>query len=167
MHYDNDGDDMGIRPDNSTKFLLAVIALYIVVAFFVPGKILASLKSSVNIFSRVLPALLVVAVLMYLFSEVKGVRKFLTRKGPLSWFFYSFAGILSAGPIYMWYPLLAELKEEGVKTSKLVVFMYNRAIKLPLLPVMISYFGLRYVLLLMLLMFVFSFINGKMYEVVS
>lgn len=58
------------------------------------------------------------------------------------------AGILAMGPIYAWYPLLKELREKGLRNSLIAIFLGNRAVKPVLLPVMISYFGLTYTLIL-------------------
>ena len=58
------------------------------------------------------------------------------------------SGIISMGPIYAWYPLLKELRGKGATNSLIAVFLGNRAVKPFLLPVMISYFGWVYVLLL-------------------
>jgi len=60
------------------------------------------------------------------------------------------AGIISMGPIYAWYPLLRELRQKGTTNSLIAVFLGNRAVKPFLLPIMISYFGWLYVILLTL-----------------
>ena len=58
------------------------------------------------------------------------------------------AGIISAGPIYAWYPILKDLREKGASNSSVAIFLGNRAVKPFLLPIMISYFGWIYVLVL-------------------
>ena len=58
--------------------------------------------------------------------------------------------VISMGPIYAWYPLLKELRGKGTKNSLVAVFLGNRAVKPFLLPIMISYFGGMYVVLLTL-----------------
>ena len=70
------------------------------------------------------------------------------------------AGIISVGPIYAWYPLLKELKQKGAGNSHLAVFLYNRAIKLPLLPIMVAYFGWAYVVILSVLTVLGSIATG-------
>jgi uncharacterized membrane protein YraQ (UPF0718 family) len=55
------------------------------------------------------------------------------------------AGIISMGPIYAWYPLLKNLREEGAGTGPIAIFLYSRSVKPFLLPVMITYFGWVYV----------------------
>jgi len=61
------------------------------------------------------------------------------------------AGIISMGPIYVWYPLLKNLREEGAETGPIAIFLYTRAVKPFLLPVMIGYFGWVYVVILTVL----------------
>ena len=55
------------------------------------------------------------------------------------------------GPIYAWYPLLRELRKKGAKNSLIAIFLGNRAVKPLLLPVLISYFGWTYTLILTVL----------------
>ena len=60
-------------------------------------------------------------------------------------------GIISARPIYAWYPMLKDLRDKGAEHSLIAVFLVNRAIKPFLLPMMISFFGWAYVVVLTLL----------------
>jgi uncharacterized membrane protein YraQ (UPF0718 family) len=69
-------------------------------------------------------------------------------------------GIASSGPIYMWYPLLSDLKEKGMRDSLIAAFLYNRAIKIPLLPMMVHYFGWDFTFALSIYMVLFSVVNG-------
>ena len=71
-----------------------------------------------------------------------------------------FGGIISTGPIYLWYPLLSDLKEKGMKDSFIAAFLYNRAVKIPLMPMMIFYFGIRFTVILTIYIVIFSMING-------
>lgn len=52
------------------------------------------------------------------------------------------------GPIYAWYPLLKELRNKGAENSLIAIFLGNRAVKPLLMPVLISYFGWAYALIL-------------------
>jgi len=76
-------------------------------------------------------------------------------------------GILSHGPIYVWYPLLKDLKEHGMRTGLVTVFLYNRAIKIPLLPIMIFYFGISFVIILSIYMIIASIFQGKIIEILE
>jgi uncharacterized membrane protein YraQ (UPF0718 family) len=56
--------------------------------------------------------------------------------------------------------MLAELRKHGMKDSLIAAFLYNRAVKIPLIPVMIYYFGWLFTALIMIYMIAFSIING-------
>ena len=60
----------------------------------------------------------------------------------------------------MWYPLLADLKSKGLNSGLIACFLYNRAIKIPFLPLMIFYFSLKYVLILTVVMVFMSVIQA-------
>lgn len=150
-------------------FLAGVAALYVVLAPFLWWDIVEALRTSLHIIVRVLPALLVVFLLMWLvnaFVTPKRLTKHLGRSaGVKGWLIAIVGGIISAGPLYLWYPLLNDLQRHGVRNAYLATFLYNRAVKLPLLPVLIVYFGLSYTLLLFLLMVLLSIPVGWITEV--
>jgi len=64
------------------------------------------------------------------------------------------------GPVYAWYPLLKELREKGAAHSLTAIFINSRAIKPFLLPVMISYFGLGYAIVLTLITMTGTIVAG-------
>jgi hypothetical protein len=66
--------------------------------------------------------------------------------------------------VYPWYAMLGDLKAKGMRTALMSVFLYNRAIKLPLLPLLIHYFGLAYVLVLFAYLILFSLPAGLLLE---
>jgi len=94
------------------------------------------------------------------------IKLFKEKNSLLSILLSILGGIISTGPIYMWYPLLSELKDRGLKERYIVIFLYNRAIKIPLLALAIELLGLKLVLLLVTFMIVFSIINGYIVEYV-
>ena len=82
---------------------------------------------------------------------------------PASWLYVAFglaAGMLSTGPAYAWYGLLADLRTRGMRSALLAVLLYARAIKLPLLPLLAHYFGFAYMLVLSLFIALFALLNG-------
>jgi uncharacterized membrane protein YraQ (UPF0718 family) len=136
-------------------FPVSVLGLYLVLWSVAPEKTIVALRSSVGVFFRVLLPLCMVFLLMIglnIFLKPPHFAKFLgkgaTIKGKL---LSAVAGIISAGPIYAWYPMLKDLREKGAEHSLIAVFLVNRAVKPFLLPVMISFFGWTYVLALTLL----------------
>ena len=88
------------------------------------------------------------------------VIKHLKEKGIKKWFFVIVGGILSSGPVYMWYPLLADLKSKGLEQGLIACFLYNRAIKIPVLPIAIIYFSWQYIFVLSLVMIFMSVVQG-------
>ena len=54
-----------------------------------------------------------------------------------------------------------------MRSGLIAAFLYNRAIKIPLLPVMVYYFGIRFVGTLLVWMILASVVEGKMIEMVE
>jgi uncharacterized membrane protein YraQ (UPF0718 family) len=99
------------------------------------------------------------------FVKHKTLVKYMGKKsGIKGWFISIVAGIISTGPIYMWYPLLSELEEQGVRKGLIAAFLYNRAIKIPLLPMIIVYFGLLFTVVLTIVMMIISVVQGLIIE---
>jgi len=149
-------------------FLLIVIAIYIIVLFIAPEKVLKSLGVFVGIIIKVIPIIILVFILMAItnyFIKPSFLVKFMGKKsGVLGWIIAIITGIISTGPIYMWYPLLADLKKKGVRQGLIATFLYNRAIKIPLLPMIILYFGLPYTIVLTIVMMIISVVQGLIIE---
>jgi len=149
-------------------FLLLVLILYLVLAIFNFSLCLKSLLAALNLFKQIILVLLVVFFLIFIFdlflSPQKIVKYLGNNAGKKGWLLAIVFGILSSGPIYMWYPLLKDLKEKGMRAAFMVTFLYNRAIKIPLLSVMVYYFGWVLVFLLNFYMIIFSVINGWLVE---
>jgi uncharacterized membrane protein YraQ (UPF0718 family) len=154
-----------------SSFLGIVIALYLVLSFFNPEKIYRSLHASLDIIIQILPILVLVIFLIGItnyFLKTKTVSKYLGgESGVKGWFLAIIIGILSHGPIYIWYPLLKDLRDHGMRSGLIAVFLYNRAIKIPLLPVMIFYFGISFVIILSIYMIIASVIEGKIIEIIE
>jgi hypothetical protein len=54
-----------------------------------------------------------------------------------------------------------------MRSGLVAAFLYNRAIKIPLLPVMGYYFGIRFVGILLIWMILAAVVEGKMIELVE
>jgi len=145
-------------------FALALGLLYGILSWIEPEKTFLALSTSAKIFGYILLPLSMVFVLMILvnlFFRSSQVTRLLGEKAGFRGVMLSAAaGIISMGPIYAWYPLLKEVKEKGAGNITIAVFLGNRAVKPFLLPVMISYFGWIYVLLLTFFMFIASVVIG-------
>jgi uncharacterized membrane protein YraQ (UPF0718 family) len=145
-------------------FPVITLAFYGITAAMMPGKILLAFKSSMHIlFNMFIPLIMIFALMFFinLFLKPAQVSNFLGKGSGLKGILLSAAaGIISAGPIYAWYPLLKDLREKGAGDSSITIFLYNRAVKPYLLPVMVSYFGWLYVTILTLLMVLASVVMG-------
>ena len=146
--------------------MLFVLFLYGVLFLIVPEKTLAALGETTKTAATVLGPLLVVFVLMVLmnlFIHPGRIVRFVGEKsGFRGLMFAALAGILSMGPIYAWYPFLRDIRAKGAGTGPIAVFLGNRAVKPVLLPVLISYFGWRYTLLLTALTFLGALGLGRL-----
>jgi uncharacterized membrane protein YraQ (UPF0718 family) len=133
-------------------FPALVLVAYGILFVVMPDKASVGLKSSGNItLSMLLPLSLVFILMMLLnlFLKPAQIVKFFGREAGVKGVILSAAaGIISAGPIYAWYPLLKDLREKGAANTFLAIFLGNRSVKPFLLPIMISYFGWIYVLIL-------------------
>ena len=133
----------------------SVFAIYGILFAFKPDKASMALRSSGSIFLNLIVPLCFVLILMLalnLFLKPAHVARFFGRGAGIKGIILSVAaGIVSMGPIYAWYPMLKELREKGAGSSMIAIFLGNRAVKPFFLPIMISYFGLTYVLILTVL----------------
>lgn len=145
-------------------FLLLVLAAYGVIAGVDAGIAGQALSFFGKVMRQVLPVLAMV-FLMLLTADLLFKRKWIKRNlgreaGIKAWLIAAIGGVLATGPIYAWYTLLRELREKGMSASLAAVFLYSRAVKLPLLPLMIHYFGTAYTLVLCLYLLGFSIVSG-------
>ena len=145
-------------------FPLIILVIYGVLFVLVPEQALAALRDSGKVCLGILPPLAFVFVVMLalnLFVKPAQIVHLLgsgaSTKGIL---LSAAAGIISMGPIYVWYPLMKDLREKGAGNMAIAVFLYNRAVKLFLLPMMIAYFGWVYVVILTVLTVLASIVNG-------
>ena len=149
----------------SWYFLGIIVIIYVLFSIFNQGIYLNSLNFFSQIIYKIIPIFILVFVLMSLsnyFVTPQFVIKHLKEKGIKKWFFVIIGGILSSGPVYMWYPLLADLKHKGLSYGLMACFLYNRAIKIPLIPLAIIYFSWKYILILTFVMILISVIQGML-----
>lgn len=162
------------KPDGNTfvirgKYLfIFVLIVYVILFFYSTPLALASLQKSATVLAEILPifafVILFTAIINYLLRPQKIVKYLGKESGIRGWFWSLLGGVISHGPVYAWFPMLEDLRKHGMRDALLVVFIYARAIKLPLLPIMIDYFGWRFTLLLSVYILVGSIIQGKLLE---
>jgi uncharacterized membrane protein YraQ (UPF0718 family) len=70
------------------------------------------------------------------------------------------AGVISHGPMYAWYPMIQDLREQGARDGLIIAFFYARAVKVALLPMMVVYFGLTFTVSLTILTLLAAWAQG-------
>ena len=145
-------------------FPVCVLVSYGILCTINPNKALMALKISGNILLYIaLPLAFVFMVMLVLnlfVNPAQIARLFGKGVGIKAIVLSVVAGIISMGPIYAWYPLLKNIREEGAGNGPIAIFLYSRAVKPFLLPIMIAYFGWVYVVILTLLTIVASIAIG-------
>ena len=163
---------MKLKPSEKSPvgwyFLALVIMFYTLVFLVNSAAIIPSLIFCLSIVQQIIPIFALIFVLLAAinyFIKPKTIVKYLGKEAGIKGWLISIAGgILSHGPIYMWYPLLSELQKHKVRSSYIAAFLYNRAIKIPLLPLFVYYFGLVYVVVLTAVMIIASVLQGIIVE---
>jgi len=153
------------------QFLAVVILIYIVLYFVNQDKTLESLQHFVKNTLSVLPIFLFVifltAVINYYFPKERIGKMFQGKSKFRTYTISLLAGIISHGPVFVWYPLLKNLREKGVQDGALVTFLYGRNIKLTLLPIMIGFFGQLFTIIFMVYIAIAAIIQGLLYTAID
>jgi len=153
----------------ASLFPICVLTLYGALYFIAPEKTWLAFQADVKILISLCVPLAFVFALLFLvnvFIHPSQVARLLgEHSGVKGMMLALVAGIISAGPIFAWYPLLKKLKSEGAGEGPIAIFLYNRAVKPFLLPVMIGFYGWPYVLVLTFLMILGSIVVGFCVEV--
>ena len=148
----------------SWKFLSAVGLIYGLVLVFNQELALEAWGDFVATLGRVLPMVGIVFGLMFfvnLFLKQATIKKHLGRdSGIKGWIYTVIGSIFVVGPPYVLMPMLSELRNQGMKTSLTAVFLSNRSVQPVYLPVMASYFGWKYTLLVSFFIISFSILSG-------
>lgn len=121
-------------------------------------EIVPALRQSLRQFWGLVP----VMVCLNLFIHPGSIVKFVGEKSGLRGaLLAAAAGVVSMGPIYAWYPFLKEVRSKGAGYEPIAVFLNSRTVKPVLLPVMISYFGWVFTLMLTLFTILGAFTMGR------
>ena len=151
-----------------TKFLFFVIIVYIIIFLFDNQNISLSLIKSYEVLLKLLPiffVIIIITTLINYFLSPKSIMKHFGKdSGIKAWFFAIIGGIISHGPMYAWYPMLSEMRKNGLKDGLLATFMYTRSIKIPFIPIMIDYFGILFSILLFIYIILGGVLQGIIIE---
>ena len=151
------------------KYLFLVVSIFYAVLFVVNSETaLAGLQKSSTVLLKILPIIAVVILftaLLNYFMQPRQIANHLGREsGAMGWLWALAAGVISHGPMYAWYPLLDDLRSHGMRDGLIVVFFASRAIKVPLLPMMVDYFGWAFTLVLSFYLLTGALVQGWLLE---
>jgi uncharacterized membrane protein YraQ (UPF0718 family) len=145
-------------------FFWGILGLYGLMFCVNSHSALMALQKSATILTKILPILgmviLFTTLLNYLLKPKQIAAHLGRESGIKGWFWALAAGVISHGPMYVWYPLLEDLREHGMKDELVVVFFASRAIKIPLLPMMVDYFGITFTIILSFYMLIGALLQG-------
>ena len=150
------------------KLLIIVVISYVLLFFMDYSKFKDSLEKINEILIILLPIFVFIIILTALinyFLKPKQILKHFGEDSGKAGLFYSIVGgILSHGPMYAWYGMLEDMRKQGLKDGLITVFLYSRAVKLPLLPLMVAIFGLSYTIVINIYIIIFAIIQGKIID---
>jgi len=145
-------------------FWIIILFVYVLIFVISPDIALASVKETCLTLIKMIPILFVIFIVMILvnlFVTPERVKKhFGEESGLRGWFWAIIFGILVSGPPYTLYPMLKTMKEHGLSNKFIATFLYNRNVKIPLIPASVYYFGWRYTFVMMFLIMIFSIFSG-------
>lgn len=150
------------------KFLIFMILLYGILAFFDLHNTVNSFYKAVDIILEVWPIflfiILLTALINYFLKPKQIIKHFGKDSGKKGIIYALLAGIISHGPMYAWYGFIQELREKGAKDELIIIFFYARAIKIPMIPFSISVFGTPFTIIISVYILIFAMIQGKIFS---
>jgi len=150
------------------KFLLVVALIYLAVMLLDGDSLPQIWHTGIAIWIKILPIFLLIILLTTLinyFLKPKHIIKHLGEESGIRGVLYAIVGgILSHGPMYVWYGVLEEMRAHGLKDGLIATFLYARAVKLPLLPFMIGLFGVTFAVVINLYIVLFAVMQGKIID---
>ena len=150
------------------KFLAIICIAYLIVFIFDLENALVGFEYFTNIIIKLLPIFLFIIILTtlinYFLQPKKMMKHFGKDSGKKGIFYMLLGGTLSHGPMYAWYGMLEDMRKHGAKDGLIVMFLYARAIKLPLLPFMIGIFGITFTIIINIYILIFAILQGKIMD---
>jgi len=149
------------------KFLAIIATTYGLISLYDTHTALSALQTSGAILRKVLPIIAIVITFSAIINSLippHMMIKHLGKNSRRGWIVALCAGVISHGPMYIWYPMIEDLRQHGVRDGLLVTFFYSRAIKVPLLPLMIDYFGWGFTAILTCYILLAAVVQGWILE---
>lgn len=152
-------------------FFLAVVCIYLIMFVWDFSSARVALYNGLHSLVKIVPIFVVVIVCTAAINAALRPRQIVKHLGRESgykgWCLALLAGVISHGPMYAWYPMIEELRRHGMRDRLIVTFFYSRAIKLPLLPLMVDYFGLLFTCILSFYILIGALLQGACFSVLA
>lgn len=149
-------------------FLGAVVLVWLAVAVIAPEYAARAITLFSGLLMKVLPTLALVFVLLFLANLLTDQpwlkRGLASRPGLHGWLIAVVAGVLASGSLYVWYALVGELRQKGMRPGLAAAFLYAFSVKLPLLPLLVHFFGLTYAVVLNAYLILFAVLGALLVE---
>ena len=134
------------------RFFLSIVAVSMVAAFFDPEFVRLSVRNSTGFLLEILsilPPVLVIIALLDVWVPRKVVEKHLgPESGVRGAALAVLLGTAAAGPLYAAFPLALSLRQKGVRTANITIFLGTwAAIKIPMILMESTFIGIRFALL--------------------
>ena len=154
-----------------SKFLFIVIGIYIILSFIDFSGAINSFVNTLSVLSDIWPLFLFIILLttaINYFLKPKHIIKHLGKDSGKKGIIYALlGGIISHGPMYAWYGLLNDLRQNGAKEELLIIFLYARAIKIPMIPFSIAVFGTPFTIAISIYILLFAILQGKLFSYID
>jgi uncharacterized membrane protein YraQ (UPF0718 family) len=153
------------------KFLIFVLICYAILLVIDNTQALSALNESVKMIKKIAPIFILIIIINtlinYLLKPKQIIKHFGKESGTKGVIYALLGGVLSHGPMYVWYGMLEDMKSHGLRDGLIATFLYARAIKLPLLPFMIDLFGVIFTIVIIFYILLLATIQGKIIDILD
>jgi uncharacterized membrane protein YraQ (UPF0718 family) len=153
------------------KFLIFVVICYVILLVIDNTQALSALNESVKMIKKIAPIFILIIIITtlinYLLKPKQIIKHFGKESGIKGVIYALLGGVLSHGPMYVWYGMLEDMKSHGLRDGLIATFLYARAIKLPLLPFMIDLFGIIFTIVIIFYILLLATIQGKIIDILD
>jgi len=151
------------------KYVIILTAVLVTIYYFFPGEIKAGLNISGKYGLEMLtifPAILILMGLADVWIPKSLINKYLGKESGLKGILISiFLGTLPTGPLYIAFPIAAELLKKKARISNVMIFLGVWASsKIPQIGVEIEFLGLKFALLRLVFTLISLIIIGYLIE---
>ncbi len=140
-----------------------VALVYIIIYCAAPEIASRAFVSAINIIQHIIPILVLVFFLIFGINliPVSMLKKlFHERRRKRAWLMSIIVGVFSHGPVFVWYALLADLRQKGMTNGMAATFIYARAVKLPIIPALVAVFGVKFTVIFYCYILIGALVQG-------